>query len=402
MIPRRASFSEPSKYWLGVASELVAPVLRAVAAMRSGRECTPPGAWRRGLIVSHNHIGDLLYRTPSLPALRAALPDCEWHYLAAPGAAEVLEGNPHLAAVLPLGRGDASWRLEQRGFAALRAMRFDVALCTNNRAHYPDFALAAALGVPNRVGFTYKGLSGLINHPVPIDYPSPIPAYFRAMVAAVGGVAPTWDLRPQLFPTSADRAEAVGAWDELALGTAAPVVAAVLTTRQREHVWPAEHYLGALRLVRERTGASVVLCGAASDSALLHAVARAAPFPCGVLAGRLSLRAFGEFLRRCSALLSTDSGPRHIANAVGTPVVFIRNLWTSSVEAGSYCDTDIDATPDHELVPIPRQLEILRAITPERVAGLVLRAMAPTGNAPGAGAARAAERPLAHGGVGER
>ena len=38
-----------------------------------------------------------------------------------------------------------------------------------------------------------------------------------------------------------------------------------------------------------------------------------------MLAGRLGLRAFGAFLTRCDALLGTDSGPRHIANAVGTP-----------------------------------------------------------------------------------
>ena len=47
-------------------------------------------------------------------------------------------------------------------------------------------------------------------------------------------------------------------------------------------------------------------------------------------------------MKRCSLVFCPDSGPRHIANAVGTPVVFVRNLFSDRVETGSYCSNEWD------------------------------------------------------------
>jgi len=92
----------------------------------------------------------------------------------------------------------------------------------------------------------------------------------------------------------------------------------------------------------------VVLCGAPADAAELATAARQLSFPVQVLAGGLGLRAFAAFLPRCSALLTLDSGPRHLGNAAHIPVLFARNLSHSMVEAGKYCDTEIDLAPPLE------------------------------------------------------
>ena len=66
--------------------------------------------------MGHTHIGDILYRTCSLPALREHLPDCEWSYAVTPGTAEVLQGNPHVREILPVIEGENSWDLTDGGF----------------------------------------------------------------------------------------------------------------------------------------------------------------------------------------------------------------------------------------------------------------------------------------------
>jgi ADP-heptose:LPS heptosyltransferase len=286
-----------------------------------------------------------MYRTCSLAHLQSALPDCEWSYLTAPESAQLLEGNPSIGEVLPWNTGDNGWDLSDGAFGELRRRGFDAVLCTNTLRHYPDLALAVALGIPNRVGFSYKGLSGLITRPAPLQFPSAYPAYFRGMVADLAGRQADWPLRPRLFPTGDDIAAAAEARNQLAIDDGAVVVACSLTTRQASGNWPASHLLSALEVARGRARFEVVLFGAAENADELATAARQLSFPVHVLAGKLSLRAYGAFLAQCSALLTLDSGPRHLGNAAGIPVLFARNLTHSRIEAGKYCETEIDLAP---------------------------------------------------------
>lgn len=373
----RGYFRTRRKYLLGLAVRAADRPLRAVACALVPRPAEPPGAWRRGLIVGHPHIGDVLYRTASLGPLAESFPRCEWHFLAAPGSAQVLRGNPHLAAVHADSVGDEAWQLAPGALARLRRLDFDVVLCTNSVRYYADLALALRLRAPSRVGFTYKGLGGLVTHPVPIDFPSPYPAYFRGMVAALAGRPPTWGLRPRVYPGPADTDRAAAVMREVGLDSGAPIVVTVLTQRQKGEIWPIGHWLDALRLVHRATDSVVALCGAAEDSEFLAAVARRADFPMRVLAGRLDLLAFAEMLRRSAVFFGVDSGPRHLANAAGIPVVFFRHLAYLRAEAGAYCDAETDLSPpDAELLTRPAQRDVLARIAPDVVAERVISAVA--------------------------
>ena len=68
------------------------------------------------------------------------------------------------------------------------------------------------------------------------------------------------------------------------------------------------------------------------------------PHPAHVVAGSLQWLEFAELLRRCDAVFCMDSGPRHLSNAVGTPVAFARNLAFADIEAGEYCANETDLT----------------------------------------------------------
>jgi ADP-heptose:LPS heptosyltransferase len=152
------------------------------------------------------------------------------------------------------------------------------------------------------------------------------------------------------------------------------VVAFSITTRQHGS-WPREHYLRAIEHVHAETGADLVLFGARSEETTLRSALAECAAPCKLLGGRLNLRSLAVFLSRCSAVLAMDSGPRHLANTTGVPVVFARNMTFSRVEAGVYCDNEVDVAPADELVPPEKVAAIVSRLDPRHTARLVVEAL---------------------------
>lgn len=339
----RQDFRKSRNFYIAEASEMAAPALRLIGRLAASAP-TARQQWRKGLIISHAHIGDVLYRTPSLVPLAAALPNCEWHFLTSEEAAPVLADNPAIAKVLPYVRGETSWSLTDGAFSKLRRESFDIALCSNSLGHYPDFILAVALGIPNRVGYSNRGASGFLTHPVAIESRAPFPSYFRAMVAQICGIEPDWPLTPRLWLSDAARAAADRFLASVPTGPPM-LVACCPFSRQTIGQWPEDIFVDAINALSTLTQIQVLLCGSAAERAGLERCARALHAPATVLAGGLDLRAFAALLGRCQVVLAQDSAPRHLANAANVPVVFLRNLAVVPEESGVYCENEFDAAP---------------------------------------------------------
>ncbi|MEO8044795.1 MAG: glycosyltransferase family 9 protein, partial [Spartobacteria bacterium] len=109
-----------------------------------------------------------------------------------------------------------------------------------------------------------------------------------------------------------------------------------------------------------------------SDAALLEALKAEFGLQAVMLTGQLGLLSLGFFLRKCAVVLCPDSGPRHLANAVETPVVFVRNFAVGRIETGAYCETEIDAAPPElERVVATDQVSAFERLSPENVAEFV-------------------------------
>jgi len=188
MLSRRP-FRKFHNYGLGLVSEILAPLLRMASRTIAPGPPSPPASWKRGLIIGHTRIGDVLFRTCSLEPLKKGLPDCEWHYLAAADSMEVLRHNPFLASVVSCCQSKHPLQLMPEAVWKLRAMKFDVALCTSPETYWQDHKVALMAGIPNRVGFIHRGLSGLVTHPVCCNYPASWAGYFQQIVSHLTGAA---------------------------------------------------------------------------------------------------------------------------------------------------------------------------------------------------------------------
>ncbi len=93
--------------------------------------------------------------------------------------------------------------------------------------------------------------------------------------------------------------------------------------REELRRWPAERFAAAGRELRRRYGGTLVLLGDAEARTMCAAVARQVGQPCLDLTGRTSLPTLGAVIARLALLLTNDTGPAHIAYALGAPTVTI-------------------------------------------------------------------------------
>jgi heptosyltransferase-2 len=281
-----------------------------------------PPAVRRVLLVRPCCLGDVLLTTAAVRALGAALPGARLDYLTGPAGAPGLANNPHLAAIIDLPAGP---RGALRLLGRLRAARYDLAVIFDRAPQWPLLALLA--GIPVRAGLDsrYRGL-GLTHRvrPAPGQHEG---ALALAVVRALG--LPAGDPTEEYAPSAGARARAAALLAEVAprrprvlLHPAGGVNAGMTLLAKR---WPPERF-AALVARLAAAGATPVLTGGPADRAAVDAVLAALPAgtpPPADLAGRLDLDGHAALAAQCDLYIGHDSGPTHLAAAVGTPTVAI-------------------------------------------------------------------------------
>ncbi len=281
-------------------------------------------------VLRANRIGDFVVTLPALAALRAAYPHAEIVLLGQPWHADFLAGRPGpLDRVVPIppyhGVGEPEEHHDDPAlldpfFATMAAERFDLALQLHGGGGNSN-PFIGRLGARHTAGLRADGAP-------PLDRWLP---YLRDQVEvvryleAVGlvGAAPV-GLQPQLAVTAADRAEALAALSP----DGRPLVAIHPGATDPRRRWSAAHFAAVGDQLVAR-GARIVLIGDTGERALTATVAGLMAASPPDLAGRLSLGGLLGLLARCHLALGNDSGPLHLAEAVGTATVGVywgRNL----------------------------------------------------------------------------
>jgi len=278
-----------------------------------------PGV-RRIAVLRANALGDYLFVVPALEALRAAYPGAEITLLGDAWHAPFLAGRPgpvdRVAVVprVPGVRGGppdpedhvAAW------LAAMRAEPPDIALQLHGGGRFSN-PFVASLGARVTAGLRAEDAPPLDRWIAYVYYQPEVLRYLEA-VALVG--APPVVLEPRLAVTPADRAEA-----EAVLGPPGRPRALLhpgATDPRRR--WPEERF-GALARTLAQRGMDVIVTGVPSEAEVVEAVRAAAGVPVRVLMGDVSIGGLAAVLADAAVVVSNDTGPLHLARAVGTPTV---------------------------------------------------------------------------------
>jgi len=331
-------------------------------------------SWKRGLLIGADHIGDILYRTGSLPELARATPDCVWSWMSGHPACALLQTNPFIDHAIELPED-----IERIGLLPLarqiRAGHYDVAICYDNGAYLRPLLATALAGVPVRVGYVHKGFSCLVTHPIDCSYPSPFAHYFRDLVGQIAGEPPSGEGRPLVYPLDEDERAADAFLQGLRLHDPRPLLACSFFTRQPYGGFPPELFLETVRRVRKEVDLLPVLIGSREERGRLAAAREALGSDCAIIAGDLGLRALYKFLGHCAAAFTADSGIRHLANAAAIPVIFARNPCSNRVETGVYCRNEVDIVHERENIDpfVAKGRKI--AFDPARAAAAIVAAL---------------------------
>ncbi len=289
---------------------------------------------RRIAVLRPNAVGDFIYALPCLHSLRAAFPEARITYIGKPWHVDFLVGRPgpiDEVAVLPPCPGvgaPADARTDERAVArfidAMRERHFDLALQIYGGGGFSN-PFTRRLGARLTAGMKAPDAEPLDRW---VHYG---PLQNRRLqlleVAALVGVAPVMP-HPELAVTERDRREADALLPHDAGRPLVLIQPGASDPRRRGH--PARFAAVADRLAA--TGARIAVNGTEDETPVVRAVLEQMRTPAVDLSGRLSLCGLCGLLARSALLVSNDTGPLHLALALGTPAVGIYWL-TNLIEA---------------------------------------------------------------------
>lgn len=294
-------------------------------------------AVREVLVLRLDRIGDVLMSLPALADLRAALPQARIRLAVGRWSAEIAQGAPVdevLVWSAPwVGRaheGAEPLRALLRRARALREAPLDLALDLQGdvRANL----LLAASGARHRVGYANTGGGALLSSVVPLDETvSWVEQNRRAVAQALGLEAPQARApgptpgasRPVDPLRPPDRDFAARLFENLRLGQRGPVVGIHPSGGRLVKQWPVERWAELAAGLERRFDAELVFTGSQADQPLTRQLTRACRRLSFDLAGKLGVRETLAVIERLDLFLSPDTGPMHMACAVGTPSVAV-------------------------------------------------------------------------------
>lgn len=294
----------------------------------------------RILVLRPDHLGDMLFATPALHALRTAFPAAHLSVLAGPWNAAVLAGNPDVDEVLtcpfpgftrqPAANALAPYRLLHVEAQRLAAQGFDLAVVLRFD-HWWGAWLTAAAGIPRRVGYAWPEVSPFLTRAVPYQTGQhEVLQNLELTDAACGqprsALPAAWDdarrLRVAVSPE--DAAAAVRLLHTI---PRQPVIALHPGSGAAVKRWHPAAWAEIAAALTRRAGAQVVFTGSASEADEINAALALlpedlAPAPIS-LAGQTNLGTLAALYRNCVLVIGPDSGPLHLAVAMNTPTVHL-------------------------------------------------------------------------------
>lgn len=286
----------------------------------------------RVLLLNQNHIGDALFTTPAIAALRDALPDAYIVNAAVAGVAPIFDENPHLSAirVRPVKRAVDYVRV----MVPMRRARFDAVISFS--ASSTLFGVYARFsGAPIRIGFDHRALRRFITHAVMLhDLGQHHVLDHLDQVAVLAPVRRDLPTELHLKPEWGEKAERT--ISDLGVPRDRPIVGLNPGATVERKKWPVARWVElADRLAAK--GLQPLLFGGPEDAALAGAIQCGARAELPSAQGKLSLGGLAAAAKQCAVFVSGDSGPMHVAVAVGTPVVALHGP-TSPERTGPYTD----------------------------------------------------------------
>ncbi|MBI5865899.1 MAG: lipopolysaccharide heptosyltransferase II [Planctomycetes bacterium] len=312
------------------------------AHSRGKRRETPIDTPARILLIKPSSLGDIIHALPVLAALRRTWPNAHIAWLVGSSFAPLLEGHPLLNEIIPFDRRHygTMWRNPMAAAAFVRFIRdirrrrFD--LVVDLQGLIRSGLIAYFGGVPRRVGFADAREFGWMFYNERVRCPGgDVHAVERNLhVARHLQLA----VDPVEFPlpiTPAEREAARRLLREAAGGSIESFTAVIVGARWPSKLWPPRRFAELIDRLHASGAPRCVLLGAPDDRCLADEIKAACVRPPLDLVGRSNLRQLVALLDQAEQVYCLDSGPMHLAAALGKPLVALFGP-TNPLRTGPY------------------------------------------------------------------
>ena len=284
----------------------------------------PLEGMRRMLVIRHRAGGDLLLTTPALRALKRGLPRCRIEVLTAKGFGALLLGNPDVDQVLEFDR--RSLGSQAALYARLARGGYDAVLdlVSNPRTAWMTALTRARV----RAGYDIAGRRWAYTISVPrepVQAGGPVLRYAPEaaldVVRALGLPTAGTDLTFRVTEAAETAVEAWWREAERKGEISGPVVACLPTGSWPAKTWEPERFAAAMDALAE--GATVLWTWGPGERDQVAAVRSRMRRDRSLMAPPTGWQELGALLRRCAVWVGNDSGPKHLAVALGIPTVTV-------------------------------------------------------------------------------
>lgn len=262
-------------------------------------------------------IGDMVLLTPALRALKHAYPQSHLTLLLRPRVADLMKTNPYVDACMIDTKATGSFRSLTRLVNQIRERAFHIALVLHPTS-FRNALLPFLARVPTRVGSNISGRGILLTGScVDSTEVHEVHRYLRVLqLLGLNTALP--DL--EFWHTDTDRQAIQQLLQSEGISPHQPLIGLNLGTTWETKRWAVENFAKVIQhIVRLGTDAKIVLTGSPAEHEFAEAL-RSSSITIN-LVGKTTILQLGALLERCKVYLTCDSGPMHIAAAVGTATV---------------------------------------------------------------------------------
>ncbi len=275
---------------------------------------------KRILIVNVNWLGDTLFSTPFIRALRENFPDAYIATLIHPRCKEILEDNPHLNEIIIYDRKGLHRPVFKKFefVSFLRSKNFDTAFIL--RRSLSRVMLLFLSKIPERIGYDSKKSGFLLTKKVEMPEGKIHKAeIFLNLLRAVDIEPKTkyyeFFIKPKDIQTAKAILSSKGLLNEERFIVLNPGGNWDLKR------WPRENFARLGDEINKRFGLKVIITGAEKDIELAQEISNLMEYKPIVCCGNTTLKVLGGIFTMSSLIISNDSGPMHIAASLKVPVI---------------------------------------------------------------------------------
>jgi heptosyltransferase-2 len=276
--------------------------------------------FKRIIIRGANWLGDSVISIPAVKAVKQLYPSASIGIVAPENLSGLWEDSGAVDHVIPVAR-PTNLSEKLRIVRCLRKGRYDLGVIFPNSFESALWFFLS--GVRRRLGYATCGRGLLLNWKVrPPDGVGHQVHRYLNLVRALGPVhmepAPSIVIPERLRGWVRDALREKGLTENDRLVGINPG-----STYGPAKCWPPDRFAGLIRLLREKLGVSLIVVGGKKERALADALCRGMDNGVVNMAGETTVMQLAALLERCAVVVSNDTGPMHLACAVGTPAAAI-------------------------------------------------------------------------------